>query len=309
MVSDWRSSGPRQKSKRRPDIVGRLRSRKQQVAAEFRSMGSRPRAPASSRGRPAPAARPQKNLQRRDCHRRKHQQIEFRTTGLKTTIGDGGARDESRKQEHRRGQRKCAGRPSIGVMTEGGDLADYEKRVQPAAAALDGFIAQLHDELDNKDGGFWWWKDHLDWKRRVLISDYLIASAQGVSASLIAASLAADDYRLNATADGRALQEALENVRTSKNPPRTSGPMLASRGPTARVRDRKPADHRIMGRTKASSSGLPTATSSTSRSIGTKVEPCCRARPKSAHPDDRWRGVTINRRGPQPPCRRSVLAP
>jgi hypothetical protein len=104
-------------------------------------------------------------------------------------------------------------------MTAGDDLEDYEKRVQLATAALDGFATQLHEELDIKEGGFRWWKDHLDWKRRVLISDYLIASVQGVSASLMAASLAADDYRLNAIADGRAIQEALEGVRTSKKKP------------------------------------------------------------------------------------------
>jgi hypothetical protein len=100
-------------------------------------------------------------------------------------------------------------------MTAGDDLDDYEKRVQLATDATDAFAAQLYGELDTKAGGFWWWKDHLDWKRRVLISDYLIASVQGVSAALMAASLAADEYRLNAIADGRVLQEALEGVRTS----------------------------------------------------------------------------------------------
>ena len=104
-------------------------------------------------------------------------------------------------------------------MTAGDDLEDYEKRVQLATAALNGFATQLYEELDNKDGGFWWWKDHLDWKRRVLISDYLIASVQGVSASLMAACLAADDHRLNSIADGRAIQEALDGVRTSKKQP------------------------------------------------------------------------------------------
>jgi len=38
-----------------------------------------------------------------------HQEMEFRTTGLNTTIGDGGARDQSPKQQHRRGQRSVPG--------------------------------------------------------------------------------------------------------------------------------------------------------------------------------------------------------
>jgi hypothetical protein len=104
-------------------------------------------------------------------------------------------------------------------MAADDDLEDYEKRVQPATAASDAFAIQLYEELDTQNGGFWWWKDHLDWKRRVLISDYLIASVQGVSASLMAACLAADEYRLNAVADGSALQEAFEGVRTSTAKP------------------------------------------------------------------------------------------
>ena len=101
-------------------------------------------------------------------------------------------------------------------MAADDDLEDYEKRVQPATAALDAFAAQLYDELDTTNGGFRWWKDHLDWKRRVLISDYLIGSVQGVSASLTAACLAADEYRRNAVADANALEEVLEGVRNLK---------------------------------------------------------------------------------------------
>jgi hypothetical protein len=105
-------------------------------------------------------------------------------------------------------------------MIDDDDAAeDYEKRVQTATVAADAFAIQLYQELDTQNGGFWWWKDHLDWKRRVLISDYLIASVQGVSASLMAACLAADEYRLNAVADGSALQEAFEGVRTSTAKP------------------------------------------------------------------------------------------
>jgi len=95
------------------------------------------------------------------------------------------------------------------------DLEEYEKRIQLATVATDAFAAQLFEELDTKNGGFWWWKDHLDWKRRVLIADYLIASVHGVSAALMGACLAADEYRANAAADGSALHEALEGVRTS----------------------------------------------------------------------------------------------
>jgi hypothetical protein len=97
------------------------------------------------------------------------------------------------------------------------DLEEYEKRVQSATEALDEFASQILDELDIENGGVRWWKDHCDWKRIALISEYLIASTRGAAAALTAASLAADTYRRNAIAESEALARALATVRASNN--------------------------------------------------------------------------------------------
>jgi hypothetical protein len=102
-------------------------------------------------------------------------------------------------------------------MTEGDEFEDYEKRVQLAADALDEFADQLLNELDITNGGFRWWKGHSDWKRLVLIADYLIASVRGASFALTAASLAADVVRTNAAAESDALREAFAVVPASRN--------------------------------------------------------------------------------------------
>lgn len=104
-------------------------------------------------------------------------------------------------------------------MTAADDLEDYERRVQLATTALDEFAQQLLRDLDiDGGGGFRWWKGHSDWKRLALIADYLIASVQGASFALMAASLAADVARTNAVAESDALREAFAMVSSTKNP-------------------------------------------------------------------------------------------
>ncbi len=103
-------------------------------------------------------------------------------------------------------------------MADSEELEDYEKRVHLAANALDQFANQLLDDLDIDNGGFRWWKDHCDWKRRALIADYLIASVRGASLALTAASLAADVVRTTAAAESDALREASAIARSKNNP-------------------------------------------------------------------------------------------
>lgn len=103
-------------------------------------------------------------------------------------------------------------------MTSADDLEDYERRVETATTAVDEFAQQLFRDLDiDSGGGFRWWKGHSDWKRLALISDYLIASVQGASVALMAASLAADVAHTNAVAESDALQEAFAVVRSRNN--------------------------------------------------------------------------------------------
>jgi hypothetical protein len=105
-------------------------------------------------------------------------------------------------------------------MTEGNELEDYEKRVQSATDALDTFAGQLFEELDVVNGGgFRWWKGYCDWRRLALLADYLIASIQGASSALMAASLAADEVRTGAAADSDAMQQAMERMRSSTAKP------------------------------------------------------------------------------------------
>ncbi len=88
------------------------------------------------------------------------------------------------------------------------DAEDYEKRVDVATEVADQFADQLVSELDEQNGGFAWWAGYSDWKTITVLSDYLIQLVQGVSESLLVASLAARTHREKVTSEDFAIRSA-----------------------------------------------------------------------------------------------------
>ena len=92
---------------------------------------------------------------------------------------------------------------------------NYERRVAIATNPLDAFYYQLVGELDDQNGGFTWWAGYFsgDWKTRILLSDYLIQSVDGVSDALPFASFAARTHREMAFASSEKAKQALREGR------------------------------------------------------------------------------------------------
>lgn len=65
-------------------------------------------------------------------------------------------------------------------------LNDWEQKVQPAVLALGELERLVMEDLDEDRGGVGWWVDMLDWKRRVLLADYLLQSIDGAAPSATA---------------------------------------------------------------------------------------------------------------------------
>ncbi|WP_157900896.1 hypothetical protein [Mycobacterium terramassiliense] len=96
----------------------------------------------------------------------------------------------------------------------------YERRVEPATAALDAFATDLTNELDRDNGGFPWWTGYSDWKTLTMIADYLIQSVSGASAALVAASFSAKVHRESSFANNSAVTAAWREIaRTGQEDP------------------------------------------------------------------------------------------
>ncbi|WP_156023160.1 hypothetical protein [Terracoccus sp. 273MFTsu3.1] len=74
-------------------------------------------------------------------------------------------------------------------------LQEWEQKVQPATDKLVHVGRLVFDDLDEQRGGVGWWHEMLDWKRIVLLSDYLLQSIDGSVTSLARASYAAVEHR------------------------------------------------------------------------------------------------------------------
>ena len=118
------------------------------------------------------------------------------------------------------------------------DLDDYEKRVDAATQALDGFYAQLVGELDQQNGAFSWWSGHSDWKTLTLLSDYLLQSVQGAEDALLSASLSGQVHRQMMFAEQQALKVAWSAVAKAGKPDPESFMAATPRDAQARKRAR-----------------------------------------------------------------------
>nr|AIU93478.1 hypothetical protein LRS1606.44 [Rhodococcus sp. NS1] len=97
---------------------------------------------------------------------------------------------------------------------------DYVRRVRPAVESLNRFRSELVADLDLEDGGFGFWSHSLDWKTRVLLSDYLIQIVAGTAESLTSASLAAVEHAEQTHAETHAIKQAW--IRLNRRTPRPS---------------------------------------------------------------------------------------
>jgi hypothetical protein len=72
---------------------------------------------------------------------------------------------------------------------------DWEECVHPATSQLASLATVITDDLNEDTGGVGWWDGQLDWRRVVLLSDYLIQSVEGAATPLSQASYAAHEHR------------------------------------------------------------------------------------------------------------------
>lgn len=96
----------------------------------------------------------------------------------------------------------------------------YRKRVATADLKLASFRELLVSQLDETDGGFDCWAGFLDWKTRVLLSDYLIQSVAGTAEALLSASLAAQEHREACFAESHAMRAAWRALESRPTRPR-----------------------------------------------------------------------------------------
>ena len=77
---------------------------------------------------------------------------------------------------------------------------------------MSALARQMLDDLDPTDGGFGWWAGYMDQRRIALISEYVLSSVNGLSHSLIDASLQAEIYAERRTADDFWLRSVWKSV-------------------------------------------------------------------------------------------------
>ncbi|WP_431818620.1 hypothetical protein [Gordonia jacobaea] len=97
----------------------------------------------------------------------------------------------------------------------------YRQRVAPATSRLNELQAHLISQLDVDEGGFGWWSGYLDWRTRIMLSDYLIQSIAGTAESLVLASLSAQDHAQDVHAENyaiKAIWSALDKQRSPSKP-------------------------------------------------------------------------------------------
>jgi hypothetical protein len=80
---------------------------------------------------------------------------------------------------------------------------DYEARVEPAVVVLTTMSTAVWSDLDRDVGGVGWWDGQVDFRRRVVLSEYLQDALNGAAEALLDAALEAKTHReaLNAEND------------------------------------------------------------------------------------------------------------
>lgn len=115
----------------------------------------------------------------------------------------------------------------------------YESRVESSVAALRALSASVLDDLTDDVGGVGWWQGQVDFRRRVVLSEYLIDSVNGAAEALRDAALAAQDHREYLYADDQWLLGQWRAV--GQDPRSTNENFIAAmqRGPAEERRDRR----------------------------------------------------------------------
>jgi hypothetical protein len=118
------------------------------------------------------------------------------------------------------------------------DLDDYESLVLPATAIFERLGTAVQDDLSAELGGVRWWDGQLDWKRRVILSNCLLSSIDGVRDALSNAALEARTHREQVHADNVWLSARWREVAKSST---ANADFIAAsaRGKAERRRDRR----------------------------------------------------------------------
>lgn len=97
---------------------------------------------------------------------------------------------------------------------------DYERRAEPATGLLRRLGAEVLRDLDGQGGGVGWWDGQIDFRRRVVLSEYLLDSLNGAAEALLDASLEAQTHREALHADDawlRRVWSAVADAGSSSN--------------------------------------------------------------------------------------------
>lgn len=109
---------------------------------------------------------------------------------------------------------------------------------RPQRRSSIGWMQPSQSDLSAEHGGVGWWEGHLDWRRRVILSNYLLSALDGVREALTNAALEARFHREQLHADNAWLTTVWREVAKTS---RSNEDFLAAsvRGKAERRRDQR----------------------------------------------------------------------
>jgi hypothetical protein len=118
---------------------------------------------------------------------------------------------------------------------------DYERTVETATGVLRQFAGSVLLDIDEEIGGIGWWDGQVDFRRRVVLSEYLLDSVNGAAEALLDAAMEAQAHREAHFADDAWLRRMWTAVAEASDGKAENEALLRSmqRDGTARRRDRQ----------------------------------------------------------------------
>lgn len=115
----------------------------------------------------------------------------------------------------------------------------FEDTVESSVSALRRLSASVLASLSEEVGGIGWWDGQIDFRRRIVLSEYLIDAVNGAAEAILDAALSAQEHREYLHADDQWLLRQWWAV--GQSPQATNEDFLAaiSRGPAERRRERR----------------------------------------------------------------------